>query len=130
MLMLESIDELLSHIEDVQKDVIELSNESLMKMSGFMEKNGLEIDENISQALQYQDIITQQLNATIEAIESMRKSISMFSHAYKSDENLAEQSIVKLQEKLSITLKDAKDKKDRFSGKFAEDHADDEIEFF
>jgi predicted RNA-binding protein with EMAP domain len=130
MMMLDSMDELLTHIKEVQLDVIELSGESLMKMSSFIEKNKIEIDEDISTALQYQDIITQQLHATIEAIESMQSSINMFSHAYKSDEGLAEQSIAKLQEKLHATLQDAKDKKSRFSGKVSESHADDEIEFF
>ena len=130
MMMLESIEELLNHIKDVQLDVMELSNESLMKMSGFIERNKLEIDEDISTALQYQDIITQQLTATNEAIDSMVKSIDMFSHAFKSDEGLAQQSIVKLQEKLQTTLAQAKEKKSRFSGKHAAEHADDEIEFF
>jgi len=129
-MMLDSIDELLTHIKEVQLDVIELSNESLMKMSSFMEKNGLEIDDDISTALQYQDIITQQLTATIDAIESMKKSLEIFSHAYKSDEGLANESIAKLKEKLNLTLQEAKDKKSRFSGKFAESSADDEIEFF
>ena len=130
MMMLDSMDGLLTHIKEVQLDVIELSNESLMKMSSFMDKNKLEIDEDISTALQYQDIITQQLNATIEAIDSMKKSIEIFSHAYKNDEGLAAQSIVKLQEKLQVTLSEAQEKKSRFSGKHAADHADDEIEFF
>jgi len=130
MMILDSIDELLEHIKEVQQDVMELSNESLMKMSSFMEKNSLEIDEDISTALQYQDIITQQLTATNEAIDSMKKSIDIFSHAYKSDEGLANESLAKLKEKLNVTLQDAKDKKSRFSGKFATEHADDEIEFF
>ena len=130
MMMLDSIDELLTHIKEVQLDVIELSNESLMRMSSFMEKNGLEIDEDISTALQYQDIVTQQLNASIEAIDSMKKSIEIFSHAFKSDEGLANESLAKLQEKLTATLQEAKDKKSRFSGKHAPEHAEDEIEFF
>jgi len=130
MMMLDSIDELLVHIKDVQRDVIELSNESLMKMSSFMEKNSLEIDEDISTALQYQDIITQQLNATIEAIESMQKSINIFTHAYKSDEGLANESLIKLKEKLDATLADAKDKKSRFSGKVAAENTEETIEFF
>ena len=130
MIMLDSIDELLVHIKEVQLDVIELSNESLLKMSSYMEKNSLEIDEEISTALQYQDIITQQLNATIEAIDSMQKSIDIFSHAYKNDEGLANESISKLKEKLSITLQEAKDKKSRFSGKVADDAVYNEIEFF
>ena len=130
MVILDSIDELLTHIEDVQRDVIELSAESFMKMGGVIEKNGIEIDTELAAALQYQDIITQQLNATIEAILSMKTSIDIFSHAYKSDEDLAEDSLVKLREKLSVTLQDAKDKKSRFSGKIADDNIDDEIEFF
>ena len=130
MMMLDSIDELLLHIKEVQSDVIELSNESLMKMSNYMEKNELEIDEEIATALQYQDIITQQLSATIEAIESMQKSIEVFSHAYKNDESLVSQNMNKLKEKLSATLQEAKDKKSRFSGKITDETIDDEIEFF
>lgn len=129
-MILDSIDELLVHIKDVQSDVIDLSGESLMKMSGFIERNDLEIDEDISTALQYQDIITQQLNASIEAIDSMQKSIEIFSHAFKSDEGLVNESLTKLQEKLTATLQEAKDKKSRFSGKHAPEHADDDIEFF
>jgi len=130
MLILNSVDNLLEHIKDVQEDVISLSHDSLMKMSSFIENNKLEVDDDISTSLQYQDIITQQLNATIEAIDSMRSSIEIFSHAYKSDESLASESMKKLEEKLNTTLQDAKDKKDRFAGKSASENADDEIEFF
>ncbi len=115
---LHSMDKLLEHIKDVQLDVIDLSNESLMKMSSFMEINNLEIDENISTALQYQDIVTQQLTASIETIESVKETIELFAD---TDE---------LEEKLALILEDAKDKKSRFSGKHAPEHAEDEIEFF
>ncbi len=131
MLILKSVDDLLEHIRDVQESVIELSTDSLMKMSNFIEKNHLEIDEEISTSLQYQDIITQQLNASIEAINSMRKSIDIFLHAQKSDENLANDSLKKLQVKFTATLKEAKEKRSRFSGKSAQNSSDsDEIEFF
>ena len=60
----------------------------------------------------------------------MKKSLEIFSHAYKSDEGLANKSIAKLKEKLNSTLQEAKEKKSRFSGKSAESSADDEIEFF
>ena len=130
MMILNSVDELLLHIKEVQEDVISLSNDSLLKMSSFMEKNSLEIDEDISTALQYQDIITQQLNATIEAISSMRISIDRFTHAYESDESLATQSLDKLHEKLNATLQDAKDKKNRFSGKVTDSADTEDIEFF
>ena len=130
MIILDSIDELLTHIQGVQADVIDLSAESFMKMGSVIEKNGIEIDEELAAALQYQDIITQQLNATREAIDSMKNSIDVFSHAYRSHEGLAEESLIKLREKLNVTLEDARDKKSRFSGKIAEDNIDDEIEFF
>ena len=131
MVILNSVDDLLEHIEEVQKDVIGLSNESLLKMSNYIETNKLEVDDEISTALQYQDIITQQLSATIEAIESMRSSIKRFSHAFENDETLAQDSMKKLQDKLNATLADAKDKKSRFSGKVSQDeNATDEIEFF
>ena len=130
MLILNSVDKLLQHIKEVQEDVIALSHDSLMKMNDFIEQNNLEVDENITTSLQYQDILTQQLNATVEAIDSMRNSIEVFSHTDTNDENLVSQSVKKLEEKLDSTLQEAKDKKDRFSGKSVSDDADDAIEFF
>ena len=131
MLILTSVDALLEHIKEVQTNIKELSNDSLMKMSAFMEKNSLEIDDDIASSFQYQDIITQQLDASIEAIDSMRSSIKVFTHAFKSDEDLANGSLQKLQDKLNIALEEAKDKKERFSGKFAKTPDEtDEIEFF
>jgi hypothetical protein len=131
MVILNSVDNLLEHIKDVQEDVIGLSNDSLLKMSAYIEKNKLEVDDDISTALQYQDIITQQLTATIEAIDSMRKSMDRFLHAYENDESLVKDSMSKLQEKLNTTLADAQDKKNRFSGKTSQNEAaSDEIEFF
>ena len=84
MLILKSVDDLLEHIKDVQTSVKSLSSDSLMNMSAFMEKNRLEVDDEIAIAFQYQDIITQQLDASIEAIDSMRSSIEIFSHAFKN----------------------------------------------
>ena len=131
MIVLNSVDNLLEHIKEVQEDVIALSADSLLKISAYIEKNQLEVDDDISTALQFQDIITQQLSATIEAIASMRTSINRFSHAYEEDENMVKDSMSKLQDKLNTTLEEAKDKKNRFSGKTAQDNADnDEIEFF
>ena len=131
MLILKSVDDLLEHIKEVQTSVKALSNDSLMSMNSFMQKNNLEIDDEIATAFQYQDIITQQLDASLEAIESMRKSIAIFSHAYKSDEDLANGSLLKLQEKLNSALAQAKEKKERFAGKSNGDVSEsDEIEFF
>ena len=122
MFILNTVNELLEHMKEVQSDVIELSTDSLLKMSSFIEKNSLEVDENIATSLQYQDIITQQLSANIETIESIKKSILSFN---------ANNDIQVLQEKLGDTLQEAKEKKDRFSGKTNEHNAPiDDIEFF
>ena len=131
MIILNSVDNLLEHIHEVQGDVIELSNDSLLKMSNYIEKNQLEVDDDISTALQYQDIITQQLSATIDAIDSMRNSIYRFKHAFEQDESIARNSMNKLEDKLNLTLNEAKEKKNRFSGKTSDNVEEfDEIEFF
>lgn len=131
MTVLNSVESLLNHIKAVQEDVIELSNDSFVKIGSYIEKNKLEVDDDIATAIQYQDIITQQLSATIEAIESVKANISRFTHAYENDENLVKESMNKLEDKLNAVLEDAKEKKSRFSGKTAKDNSEiDEIEFF
>jgi len=129
MLMLNSIKELLEHIKEVQKDTIDLSKESTMILSKFIEEQNIELDENVAASLQYQDIISQQLTATIEAIESVQTSIDIFENAFESDEIVASGSMNKLQTKLKATLEDAKIKRDAFSGKLTHEDQD-EIEFF
>ena len=129
MLMLTSIKELLEHIKEVQVDTIQLSKDSTMMLSKFIEERNVELDENAATSLQFQDIISQQLSATIEAITSVQQSIEIFENAYHSDEKIVSGSMDKLHEKLKITLEEARSKRDAFSGKLR--HKDeDEIEFF
>jgi len=127
--MLSSVKELLSHIKEVEQDTIQMSQDSMMMLSEFIEKNNIELDENAAKSLQYQDIISQQLTATIEAIDSVQKSIEIFENAYKSDEQVASDSLDKLCSKLTKTLSVAKDRRDAFSGKLGHDDQE-EIEFF
>jgi len=129
MLMLTSINELLEHIKEVQVDAIELSKDSTMMLGRFIEDNNIELDENAATSLQFQDIISQQLTATIEAINSVQKSIEIFENAYSSDEKVVSGSMDKLQEKLKTSLKNARLKREAYSGRLR--HKDeDEIEFF
>jgi len=127
--MLSSISELLTHIKEVEEDIIQMSEDSMLALSDFIEKNSIELDENAAKSLQYQDIISQQLRATIEAIESVQKSIKIFENAYESDEKIANDSLKKLNAKLSKTLLLAKDRRDAFSGKLGHEDQE-EIEFF
>ena len=131
MQFLGSINDLLDHIKHVENDMIELSRDSSIKIANFIEKNSLEVDDDVAEALQYQDIISQQLSATIEAIESVQKSIALFEHSSKNDEVIAIESIGKLHKKLNDSLDRAKERRAAFSGKvLAEDAIDDGIEFF
>lgn len=130
MNMLSSINDLLSHIKEVEQDTIQMSQDSMLMLSGFIEKNSIELDDDAMKALQYQDIISQQLSATIEAIQSVQTSIEIFENAYDSDEKIASDSIDKLHSKLSKTLQRAKDRRDAFSGKLGHEDEVDEIEFF
>jgi ribosome-associated translation inhibitor RaiA len=102
----------------------------MLMLSGFIEKNSIELDDDAMKALQYQDIISQQLSATIDAIDSVQKSIEIFESAYDSDEKIASESIDKLHSKLAKTLQKAKDRRDAFSGKLGNENETDEIEFF
>ena len=94
-----------------------------------MEKNSIELDESAAQALQYQDIISQQLSASIEAINSVQQSINIFESAYESDEKIVNDSLEKLNVKLKSTLEMAKDRREAFSGKLGSSDQE-EIEFF
>lgn len=129
MNMLSSINELLTHLKEVEKDTIQMSQDSMMMLGEFIEKNNIELDDNAAKSLQYQDIISQQLTASIEAIESVQKSIDIFESAYKSDERIASDSLEKLNVKLTKTLETAKDRREAFSGKLGHDDQE-EIEFF
>lgn len=129
-MIFDSLHELLEHIKQVEKDTINISKESQLKISTFMEKKGIELDDEATEALQYQDIVSQQLSATIEAIEMVQKNLQMFSHSFKEDEKIADESVIKLRSKLDIVLEEARAKKERFSGHIKDNSDEHEIEFF
>ncbi len=129
-MLFDSLNNLLEHIKEVEQDTINISREAQMKLSSFIERNKIQIDDEAAEALQYQDIVSQQLTATIEAIELVQKNLQMFAHNFKEDEKIADDSIDKLRNKMESVLAQAKRKKDAFSGRI-KDHSDEhEIEFF
>ena len=129
-MIFDSLHELLEHIKQVELDTINISKESQMKLSSFMEKNGMKLDDEAAEAMQYQGIISQQLSATIEAIEFVQKNLQMFSHSVKEDEKIADASVVKLRTKLGSVLEEAKAKKAAFSGHIQDRSDEHDIEFF
>ncbi len=130
MKLLQSVEALLEHVKLVEEDTIDLSKKSLLNLSNFLEAKGIEIDDSVAEALQYQDIIAQQLTATIEAIESVQKSIMQFNHAFREDEKIAVSSMEILQNRLGSALERAKEKRQAFSGNVHHENDDDSIEFF
>jgi hypothetical protein len=131
MVFLETVNRLLEHIKEVETDTIELSRKSQLQLSRFIEKHQLPVDDETAEAMQYQDIIAQQLTATIEAIQDVQENIRHFNHAFEKDEANAIKSLDNMQNKLTSALEQAQQKRNRFAGKTADGHGDDEgIEFF
>ncbi len=129
-MIFDSLNELLEHIKQVEKDTINISKEAQMKLSTFMENKNIELDDNAAEALQYQDIVSQQLSATIEAIELVQKNLQMFAHTFKEDEKIADDSAHKLRIKMKAVLDEAKAKKEAFSGHIKDRSDEHDIEFF
>ena len=125
-----SLDELLEHIKEVEQETITLSKESQMKFSSFIERNNIELDDEAIEAMQYQDIISQQLSATIEAINVVQVNLKEFAHNFIEDEKKLDSSASMLKGKLDKVLEDAKNKKDAFSGHVKDKDDKHEIEFF
>ncbi len=120
--MISSINELFSHIKEVQEETMQMSKDSMLMLGDFIEKNAIELDASSAKSLQYQDIISQQLSATIEAIDGVQKIIN--------SENINSKNMQNLYEELSKILQIAREKRDSFSGKLGQKDDIQEIEFF
>lgn len=129
MQFLNTLDGLLEHVKTVERETIHLTQEAQLRLVRFIEKNGLKLDDETLEAMQYQDIIAQQLNATIEAIESAQGHLQYFQRAFSEDDTTAAQSIEKMHLKLTSALERAKEKHSAFSGRVHQSD-DDGIEFF
>lgn len=73
MAALETLDKLLEHVIEVESEMVALSAQAHSRISEWISASGREITDEVLEALQYQDILSQQLGATIDAIESVRK---------------------------------------------------------
>jgi len=126
--LFESIKFLLDHIKEVEEDVKDMTKESYLVISKvFSEQENLP-DEAL-ETLQYQDIISQQLSATIEAIGSVQENINYFLHSTKEDTHMMRSNLDRLSKKLKKATDEAHKKREAFKGKVGSD-VEDEIEFF
>lgn len=124
-----AINNLLEHIKSVEQDVMDMTKTSYLSMTKAINEAKVVLPDEALETLQYQDIISQQLSATIEAINSVQKSISFFTHASKEDSDILQKSLDKLSGKLDKAIATAQQKRDAFSGKTGHDNIE-EIEFF
>lgn len=115
--VLDAIQGALEHIKDVQSDITKLNHESMSLLNEAIFEADVEISENGFVALQHQDILTQQLNATSELIEMIDKHINE-----SQDDDLAKD--------ITSSLEVAKAKKDAFSGNAFEEKHEDHVELF
>lgn len=129
MIFIQTLNELLDHIKSVQAETMEMSKDAQMRIASFLEKNQLQPDDETLEAMQYQDIISQQLSATIEAIENVQQHLQYMDHAMREDDAIATKSIQKMQEKLNVALERAKAKHSGFGGKMHHSE-EDGVEFF
>lgn len=127
---LASIVDILKHIDNVQRDVLELSERTIMAFHTCMEEHRLQHNAETIKAFQYQDIITQQIDSVSEAIGSIEKNITIYLHAVREDRNMLGGSIEKLSNKLAQSLKTAQEKRGAFSGNAIDPDNGKSIEFF
>ncbi len=125
-----SIVDILTHIEEVQKDVSQLSERSAVCFHKIIEDNSIEVNKETLDAFQYQDVISQQLSAVSDAIGTIKQSIAVYLHSVKEDQATLSDSIGKLSNRLTKSLEIAKAKQEAFSGNAIDANHGESIEFF
>lgn len=128
MVLMDRVDELLEHIKMVETDTIELTRVAQIQVATFIESKELVLDDDTLEVMQYQDIISQQLSATIEAIESVQSGISELEHSFAKEERA--ETLDVMSERLRSVIEHAKERHSAFSGKTVDGSDDDGIEFF
>ncbi len=126
---LQTLDRLLEHVIDVEREMITLSAEAHRRISAWITASGGEITDDVVEALQYQDILSQQLSATIEAIESVRRHVGGICDASSGRDAEGDEAMERIDTHLAEILETAQSKRLAFGGRVHQDD-DEGIEFF
>ena len=120
------LDRLLTHVIEVEAEMITLSGESHRRISEWMNNSGISLNDEVIEAMQYQDILSQQLTATSEAMMSIREHLGEIFDTSNQD---ALTVIDAIDTRMVDVLDKAQFKRSAFGGKV---HCGDEegIEFF
>ncbi len=126
-----SITSILEHIENANNNITNMMEKSSNVIVAEISEHHKEgFSSELSEAIQLQDIISQQLQAVSSAIGDMQKNIDVYLHSVRTDHSILNQGIIKLQEKMNIALEEAKRKHDAFSGSTSFTDQEASLEFF
>jgi len=125
-----SIDELLNHISVVEQDVGVFTYDAFMAMQKYIKDNNLIVDDELALALQSQDVIAQQLSATLDAINGFRDGIEHFEAYLSTDVEKVKHDIDAITKKFDDTTAKAREKREAYLGRMHNQDKDDEVEFF
>ncbi len=118
----------LKHMETVQRDIMKFSESSTIIFYRTLEKNNLPLDEEQIRAVQYQDIVSQQLNALCTSVEMIEKSFNEFVVTTKRNED-SNEHLHKLFNELESAYDIAKHNQKVFGGDALEKEREGSLEF-
>lgn len=124
-----TLDRLLAHVMEVESEMIDLSGRAHRKISQWIGETGAQPSDEVLEALQYQDILSQQLSATVEAIATLRSQMERMADLPLREEPELEEKVAVADVKLQEALETALSKHSAYRGR-ADAETDDGIEFF
>jgi uncharacterized protein YjgD (DUF1641 family) len=101
--LLTTLQEMMEHIKEVQTNIIGLNHESMTMLNDVVFDADIDLNDDVFVALQHQDILTQQLNATSELLEMVTRHVN-------------DSSFEELEKNITASVDVAKAKKEAFSG--------------
>lgn len=122
--------DMLKHIENVQKEIMELTEHTSANICDFIEATGSQSDETMFLTFQYQDIIAQKLRALNESVVASEKYIMVYLQSVRHERELVDEHTQRLGEKLEASLQTAKEMQDAFSGNALSIRSPETVEFF
>jgi hypothetical protein len=134
--LVKSVADVLAHVQEVENSIIDLSKEATLQFSKAVENSDIALSDEFMSALQYQDILSQQLSATVEAMNITATQITTYIDNFECEDKLDVQSVQLIEEfkHLGATIQDAvktaKIKQETFGGKVLNSDASQDIEFF
>ena len=123
--MTSKIEEVLAHVLNVQEKMMVLSKESIFTIIKYLDQQDEVLQNDVSSAIQHQDILSQQFSATNELLSSLSDTLNNYNENIKeSNEN----TLINLKDSVDQAYIKDKNKKKSFSGKL--EYVVEEIEFF